>query len=87
MIFLEKNVDIEAIAYIGWWPLPCHLLCQGESRIGYSYMYLITHMRRKGIYHGAIYLIDWNSLHPISIDKSKFCRLDDPIVFIKSQMN
>ena len=41
--------------------------------VGHSYMYLITHMGRKGIYHGGIYLINWNSLHPISTDKSKFC--------------
>ena len=25
------------------------------ARVGHSYMYLITHLRRKGIYHGAIY--------------------------------
>ena len=40
---------------------------------GHSYMYLITHLRQKGIYHGAIYLRNWNSVHPISTDKSKFC--------------
>ena len=34
-------------------------------------MYLITHLQQKGTYHGAIYLISWNSLHPISIDKFK----------------
>ena len=43
------------------------------ARVGHSYMYLITLLRRRGIYHGAIYLRIWNSLHPISIDKSKFC--------------
>ena len=43
------------------------------ARGGHSYMYLITHLRRKGIYHGAIYLRNWNSLHPISTNKSKFC--------------
>jgi hypothetical protein len=26
------------------------------ARVGHSDMYLITHLRRKGIYHGAIYL-------------------------------
>ena len=42
-------------------------------------MYLVTHLRRKGIYHGAIYLKNWNSLHPISTDKSIFFFiLDDP---------
>jgi hypothetical protein len=46
-------------------------------------MYLVTHMRRKGIYHGAIYLKNWNSLHPISIDKSIFFILDDPICIYK----
>ena len=44
-----------------------------ETQVGHSYMYLITHLRRKGIYHGAIYLRNWNSLHPISTYKSKFC--------------
>ena len=43
------------------------------TRVGHSYLYLITHMRRKGIYHGAIYLRNWNCLHPISKDESKFC--------------
>ena len=43
-----------------------------EPRVGHSYMYLITHMQRKGIYHGAIYLRNWNSLHPISTEKSNF---------------
>ena len=43
------------------------------ARVGHSYMYLITHLRWKGIYHGAIYLRNWNSLHPISTNKSKFC--------------
>ena len=43
------------------------------TRVGHSYMYLITHLRRKGIYHRAIYLRNWNSLHPISTNKSKFC--------------
>ena len=42
------------------------------TRVGHSYMYLITHMRRKGIYHGVIYLRNWNSLHPISTNKYKF---------------
>jgi hypothetical protein len=46
-------------------------------------MYLITHLRRKGIYHGAIYLRNWNSLHPISIDKSNFVILDDPVCIYK----
>ena len=50
-------------------------------------MYSITNLRRKGIYHGAIYLIGWNSLHPISIDKSKFVILDDHVVFVKLQVN
>jgi hypothetical protein len=43
------------------------------TRVGHSDMYLITHLRRKGIYYGAIYLRNWNCLHPISTDKSKFC--------------
>ena len=42
-------------------------------RVGHSYMYLITHLQWKGIYHGAIYLINWNSIQPISTDQSKFC--------------
>ena len=44
-----------------------------RTREGHSYMYLITHMRWKGIYHGALYLRNWNSLHPMSTNKSKFC--------------
>jgi hypothetical protein len=48
------------------------LVMIGVAWVGHSNMYLITHMRRKGIYHGAIYLRNWNCLHPISIDKSKF---------------
>ena len=27
-----------------------------DARVGHSYMYLMTHLRRKGINHGAIYL-------------------------------
>ena len=34
--------------------------------VGHSYMYLIIHMRRKGMYHGVIYLRNWTSLHRIS---------------------
>ena len=42
-------------------------------------MYSVTHLRKKGIYHEAIYLRNWNSLHPISTDKSKIFILVDPI--------
>ena len=57
--------------------------CQ-HSRVGHSYMYLRTHMRRKGIYHGAIYVINWNFLHLISTNKSNFCHFDDPIRIYKA---
>ena len=46
-------------------------------------MYLITHLRRKGIYHGAIYLRNWNSLHPINTNNLNFVILDDPICIYK----
>jgi hypothetical protein len=51
-------------------------------RVGHSNMYLITRMRQKGIYHGAIYLKDWNCLHPIIIDKSKFCHFRWPYLYL-----
>ena len=54
-----------------------------DTRAGHSYMYLITNLRRKGIYDGAIYLRNWNFLHPISTNKSKFCHLDDTICIYK----
>ena len=53
-----------------------------RSRGGHSYMYLVTHMRRKGIYHGAIYLKIWNSLHPISTDKSNFFHFRWPYMYL-----
>jgi hypothetical protein len=55
------------------WDQRCGLCLNLVSHVGHSYMYLITHLQRKGIYHGAIYLRNWSSLHPISTDKSKFC--------------
>ena len=44
-----------------------------KARVGNSYMYLITHLRRKDISYGAIYLRNWNILHPINTNKSNFC--------------
>ena len=55
-----------------------------KTRVGHSYMYLITHLQQKGIYHGAIYLRNWN-LHPIT-DKS-IVILITLFVFIKLQVN
>jgi hypothetical protein len=52
-------------------------------QVGHSYMYLITHLRRKGIYHGAFYLRNWNSSHPISTYNLNFVILDDPICIYK----
>ena len=46
-------------------------------------MYLITHLRRKGIYHGAIYLkigILYTLLVQINLN---FIILDDPICIYK----
>ena len=46
-------------------------------------MYLITHMRRKGIYHGAIYLII-GILYTLSVHiNPNFVILDDPICIYK----
>ena len=53
------------------------------SRGGHSYMYLVTHLRRKGIYHGAIYLkigILCTLLVQINLI---FFILDDPICIYK----
>ena len=50
-------------------------------------MYLVTHLRRKGIYHGAIYLkigILCTLLVQINLI---FFILDDPICIYKSQVN
>ena len=55
-----------------------------HSRIGHSFMYLVIYLRRKGIYHEAIYLRNWNLYTPISTDKSNFFFiLDDPICMYK----
>jgi hypothetical protein len=44
-----------------------------DSRVGHSYMYLITHLQRKDNYYGAIYLRNWKSSHLIGTNKYKFC--------------
>ena len=50
--------------------------------VGHSYMYLITHLRQNGIYHGAIHLRNWNSLHPMSTNKYKFCHFRLPYLYL-----
>ena len=54
-----------------------------HSRVGHSYMYLITHLRWKGIYHGAIYIRNWNSLHLAVQINLNFGISDDPICIYK----
>ena len=61
--------------------LPIFHIAWHESRVWHSYIYLIIHLRRKGICHGAIYLRNWNSLHPISTNKYKFCHFRLPYLY------
>ena len=53
-----------------------------HSRVGHSFMYLVIYLRRKGIYHEAIYLRNWNLYTPISTDKSNFFHFRWPYLYV-----
>ena len=59
-----------------------HIGAAHPPRVEHSYMYLITHLRRKGIYHGAIYLRNWNYTLSVQINLN-FVILDDPLCIYK----
>ena len=56
-----------------------------NTRVGQSYMYLIIHLRQKGIYHGAIDQTKKTGLlYTLSIHINlNFVFLDDPICIYK----